>query len=132
MPLEEALTLFKQPLEKDKKQRMLLLRQEDLAKDPDVNWHAQNRAECKVLSLENYNFLHLASALEFARSILSQDNDAIRDFYSLLMHQALSAGELERLTQRQVISLILPSIATGLIEDINTIRKEYAQFISSA
>jgi len=134
MPLAEAVEAFRQDLQKGKSKRMILLKQKDLDAHSDVGKLAQRRSDrYKVLALENYHILHLASTLEFGRAVLSENDDAIRDFYALSMHEGIpSSVTLSQLKRDGIITLQLPEIKRNLIEDIDVLHEQHAQFLGSA
>jgi len=134
MPLDEAVQAFQQDLKEGKNRRMILLRQRDLARHSGIQRLARRSPErYGILALENYDALHLAAAVEFARSVLSRDDDAIRDFYALLMHRELPPGvTIEQYKQGGIIELRLPAIERNLIEDIDVLQEQHAQFLGSA
>lgn len=131
MPLEEAREEFKKSLlDSGKRQRMILLDPRDL--DEGTRNHAEENSRCKVLVLQNYNFLHLGTAVELARSIMAEDAESMNAFYELLKHDRTSLAETTMLTTAQIIFLQAAPVETNLIENINELRQEYAAFVRDA
>ncbi|PIU41746.1 MAG: hypothetical protein COS99_03760 [Candidatus Omnitrophica bacterium CG07_land_8_20_14_0_80_42_15] len=104
-----------------------------ILKEEDVSEAVRGSVVCRVLSLEKYNPLHLAAAIELSRSVLASHIESIDQFYQLLMNEALSDEMLENLMNptAHIINLSLPPV-TVPTDQLDDLKKEYAAFIGQA
>jgi hypothetical protein len=137
--LENAWEALTGDLEAGQK-RTLLARDEDIRKiaaqlgmtEDEIETELRKRGDKRIISCEGFNFLHLGALNDLARALMEEDDDSIRSFYGLLMQRDLPPGRIEGLKRMSVLPLILPPISENLIEDIENIRREHAQFITAA
>jgi len=121
--VEEAIGMAKEA----NKNRIVLLKKEHLRGIPEGD------LQCRVMELENYNFLHLAASIELGRSILVGVPGAVNEFYGLLMGAPAPKDWAQRYIdlQKGKIRLPLPDIKT-ITGELNKMRREFARFITSA
>jgi hypothetical protein len=133
--LDEARRMFQTLPERDETKKMIYLKKADL--DDDTHVHAiRHHFERKVMVLDNYHTLHLAAAVELGRSILSNDDDGIREYWQLLLHrdEELLPVAIQDLKAKGVIELVLPATVTERIDPakINDLIEQHAAFITHA
>jgi len=105
-----------------------------ILKDKVLDATQRKDVQCRVLELENLDFLRMAAAIEFARAVLVGHRTSMEIFYELLKHKSMPEELVAALrVPRGVTSMVLPSIETQLIEDVlPKLQEEYAAFITSA
>jgi hypothetical protein len=128
MPLERAKELFKDKLTEGKQKRLIVLKDEDITEE--LKRIAKRRPDHRILGLTNYHFLHLSASLELARSVLTSDIEAIRDFYKLLTNEELDITDTE--LTKPVMMIKLPEIKDDLLDDLENILNAHAEFLEAA
>jgi len=124
--LAEARRIAEETPEEEQRNRIVLLKEEDLDRDTRRN------SKCRVLELRNCDFLHIAAAMELARAMLADNRVAMEAFFEALMGRPPFLHEYAALIQNRIVPLDLPAIESGLIENMGTRRREYANFLKSA
>ena len=105
-----------------------------ILRQTDLDENTRKQSECRLVVLDNYHFLHLPAAMELARSIVSGDMKAAVAFYSLLMHttEAAAQDRVNALWPRRIWRIPLPAIEQNLIENVDDLLQEYAEFMKNA
>lgn len=135
VPLSDALEMFRTDELEAGRQRIMLLRQEDLDANQDITDKAESRRGHRLLVLQNYDPLHLSTALELARSMASENRESIKEILRILRREEISAvsdEDVEAFATGKVALLKLPPVARILIDDIDKAREEQAHFLVAA
>jgi len=104
-----------------------------LLRTDDMDQATRDNTQCRVIELQNYDSLHLAAAIELARSALAAHTESMDRFYELLTNQPITEALRTRLVtpKPNIIGIPLPPL---VIPDENRrkLMKEYAFFLGQA
>jgi len=132
-PLSELIDMFiHTPLAAGKKKRILLADATTVNGNAGLRHHALVTPECSIVALENPHVLHVISAIEFARSVATEDEQTLRDFYALLTHGLpFDPTMIDRLREKGMITLLTPRIERP-IQRMDELLNEHYEFLKSA